>query len=95
VVEGRVPKARAQARTAVLLAKLHPHWRSYLATGINPVQRAWHRATGSVARAQRRTDLLTAEPQERPMTDAELRVARSLASTAYFDEIEKVLRGRA
>jgi glycosyltransferase involved in cell wall biosynthesis len=94
-VEGMIRQARAQARTAVLLAKLHPHWRSYLATGINPVQRAWHRATGSAARAQRRTDLLTAEPSERPMTDAELRTARSLASAAYFDEIEKVLRGRA
>jgi len=36
-------QARAQARTAVQLARLHPHWRTYLATGDNPVQRLLHK----------------------------------------------------
>jgi len=41
-VEKMLRQARAQARTAVQLAKLHPHWRTYLATGDNPVQRLLH-----------------------------------------------------
>lgn len=94
-VDGMIRQARAQARTAVLLAELHPHWRAYLATGINPVQRAWHRATGNVARAERRQRMFAGEPPERPLTDLELRAAKWLASVAYFDEIERVIRGRA
>ena len=35
-VEKMLRQARAQARTAVQLAQLHPHWRTYLATGDNP-----------------------------------------------------------
>ncbi len=42
-LEKMIRQARAQARTAVQLARLHPHWRTYLATGDNPVQRAIHR----------------------------------------------------
>jgi len=42
-VEKMVRQARAQARTAVQLARLHPHWRTYLATGDNPVQRLLHK----------------------------------------------------
>jgi glycosyltransferase involved in cell wall biosynthesis len=94
-VQGMIRQARAQARTAVILAELHPHWRAYLATGINPVQRAWHRATGNVARAGRRQQMFVGEPPDRPLTDRELRAAKWLASVAYFDEIERVMRGRA
>jgi glycosyltransferase involved in cell wall biosynthesis len=46
-VEKMVRQARAQARTAVRLAELHPHWRTFLATGINPVQRRFHADWGS------------------------------------------------
>lgn len=42
-VEKMLRQARAQARTAVQLARLHPHWRTYLATGDNPVQRLLHK----------------------------------------------------
>jgi len=45
-VEKMVRQARAQARTAVQLARLHPHWRTYLATGNNPVQRLLHKWMG-------------------------------------------------
>jgi hypothetical protein len=75
-----------------LLAELHPQWRSYLATGINPVQRAWHRATASPERAERRRAMFAGQPPDRPLTDAELRAARWLAGAAYFDELEDALR---
>jgi glycosyltransferase involved in cell wall biosynthesis len=94
-VESMIRQARAQARTAVLLAQLHPQWRSYLATGINPVQRAWHRATAAPERARRRRELFENQPPDRPMTDAELRAARWLAGAAYFEELENTLRAGA
>ncbi len=61
-VEKMIAQARAQARTAVQLAAIHPHWRTYLATGINPVQRTWHaaarrRAAERKLRAPRRRSL--------------------------------------
>jgi glycosyltransferase involved in cell wall biosynthesis len=93
-VEPMIRQSRAQARTAVLLAELHPHWRSYLATGINPVQRAWHRATTSPDRVRRRRELFRDLEADRPLTDAELRAARWLAGAAYFEEIERVLHER-
>jgi glycosyltransferase involved in cell wall biosynthesis len=91
-VESMIRQARAQARTAVLLARLHPQWRSYLATGINPVQRGWHRATANAERAERRRAMFADQPADRPLTDAELRAARWLAGAAYFDELENTLR---
>lgn len=91
-VESMIRQARAQARTAVLLAELHPQWRSYLATGINPVQRTWHRITASPERVARRREMFAREPSARPMTDAELRAARWLAGAAYFEELERTLR---
>jgi glycosyltransferase involved in cell wall biosynthesis len=91
-VESMIRQARAQARTAVLLAELHPRWRSYLATGINPVQRTWHRVTASPERAARRREMFAREPSDRPLTDAELRAARWLAGAAYFEELERTLR---
>ncbi|HEY1429419.1 MAG TPA: glycosyltransferase family A protein [Candidatus Tumulicola sp.] len=92
-VEPMIRQARAQARTAVVLAELHPHWRSYLATGINPMQRAWHRATASAERVRRRRELFVDRDDDRRLTAAELRAARWLAGAAYFEEIERVLHG--
>jgi glycosyltransferase involved in cell wall biosynthesis len=90
-VEGMIRQARAQARTAVQLAKLHPNWRTYLATGLNPVQRRFHsmtRGLGFARRFQRRIgDLST----DRRLDDRELRAARALASEAYFEELERAL----
>jgi glycosyltransferase involved in cell wall biosynthesis len=90
-VEGMLRQARAQARTAVQLVKLHPHWRTALATGINPAQRGAHalaRRLGLPPRLRGRIGDLSVD---RPLLDCELRAARALAREAYFDELEKSL----
>ena len=90
-VERMVRQARAQARTAVQLVQLHPHWRAYLATGDQSgaaaiprraYAAAWHR--GALARGASAT--LAAD---RAAGDRELRAARALANEAYFDELER------
>jgi glycosyltransferase involved in cell wall biosynthesis len=91
-VEAMVRQARAQARTAVQLVRLHPNWRARLATGINPLQRGFYglnRRLHAGERLQRR--LRNVEP-ERTLSSGELRAARALAAEAYFDEIERALR---
>ena len=88
-VEKMLRQARAQARTAVQLAKLHPHWRTYLATGDNPVQRllhGWTRGTGAARRLRLSLGSLSGD---RPLTGRELRAARKLAAEAYFEELER------
>jgi len=88
-VEKMLRQARAQARTAVQLAKLHPHWRTYLATGDNPVQRmlhGWMRGTGAAQRLRSRLGPLA---DDRPLSGGELRAARRLAAEAYFEELER------
>jgi GT2 family glycosyltransferase len=88
-VEKMLRQARAQARTAVQLAKLHPHWRTYLATGDNPLQRmlhGWIRGTGAAQRLRSRLGPVT---DDRPLDGRELRAARRLAAEAYFEELER------
>jgi len=91
-VEGMLAQKRAQARTAVSLARRHPNWRAYLATGINPVQRAFHGALRSAGIEQRLRRRLGAPPPDRRLDRRELRTARALANEAYFDELERALR---
>jgi glycosyltransferase involved in cell wall biosynthesis len=90
-VEAMVRQARAKARTAVALVRLHPHWRAYLATGINPLQR---RVAG-LRRRLRIGDRLRARlaglPADRELTGGQLRLAWALANEAYFEELERVL----
>jgi glycosyltransferase involved in cell wall biosynthesis len=89
-VEKMVAQARAQARTAVALVRRHPHWRAYLATGINPVQRGFHRALRALdfeGRFRRQVGRQAGELDARGM-----RAARALANEAYFAEIERALR---
>lgn len=93
-VPGMVRQARAQARTAALLAALHPQWRTYLATGINPLQRAWHRASYRLGFARRFARIVGDCSEDRELNDRELRAARALAAHAYFDELERALSGR-
>lgn len=88
-VEKMVKQARAQARTAVQLAKLHPHWRTYLATGDNPVQRAIHRWMRGIDMARKYRTALGDLSADRPLSNTELRAARGLASEAYFEELER------
>ncbi len=89
-VEKMLRQARAQARTAVQLARLHPHWRTYLATGDNPVQRFLHAWTRGAARRLR--SQIGSLEDDRPLTGRELRAARRLASEVYFEELERVRR---
>lgn len=91
-VEKMVRQARAQARTAVQLAKIHPHWRTYLATGINPVQRVLHDWMRGIKLAKGYQSTLGDLSQDRPLTDRELRAARGLANEAYFEELESALK---
>jgi len=90
-----VRQAQAQARTAVQLAKLHPHWRTYLATGFNPLQRGFHTVTRRLHAAGRLQGRLRDLDVDRALTDAELRAARSLANEAYFEELERALKDSA
>jgi glycosyltransferase involved in cell wall biosynthesis len=92
-VTGMVRQARAQARTAVQLRALHPHWRVVLATGEDPVRLAWHRAvrrTGALARLERR---IGARDADRSLDDRELAAARALARETYYAELDEA-RGR-
>jgi glycosyltransferase involved in cell wall biosynthesis len=88
-VEKMVRQAQAQARTAVHLAQLHPHWRTYLATGDNPVQRLLHRWMRGIGMARRYRTALGDLNDDRPLSGGELRAARGLASEAYFEELER------
>lgn len=90
-VEKMVRQARAQARTAVQLAQIHPHWRTYLATGLNPVQRGLHKWIDGIEKARGfKPEFDTAE--DRALSNGELRAARKLARAAYYDELESTLR---
>ncbi|HVA29595.1 MAG TPA: glycosyltransferase family A protein [Candidatus Baltobacteraceae bacterium] len=91
-VEKMVAQARAQARTAVQLAKIHPHWRTYLATGINPVQRGLHKWIDGSERARKYRDEIGDLNVDRALSDRELRAAQKLAAGAYFEELESTLR---
>jgi glycosyltransferase involved in cell wall biosynthesis len=89
-VEAMVRQARAQARTAARLLRLHPNWRARLATGVNPVQRGFHAVMRSLRvpeRLRRRLD----PSGDRELSGRELRAARALANEAYFEELERAL----
>jgi GT2 family glycosyltransferase len=88
-VEAMVRQARAQARTAVQLARLHPHWRTYLATGNYAAARMLHGAIRSFGVPKRCRGTLHELPPDRTLSDAELRAARRLAKDAYFEELER------
>jgi|SRR5579884_299256 len=88
-VEKMIRQARAQARTAVQLAGLHPHWRTYLATGDNPVQRLIHKWMRGIDMARKYRAMLGDLSVDRPLSDRELRAVRGLTSQAYFEELER------
>ncbi len=88
-VEKMIRQARAQARTAVQLAQLHPHWRTYLATGDNAVQRLVHKWMRGVDMARKYRTALGDLSVDRPLSNSELRAARGLAGEAYFEELER------
>jgi glycosyltransferase involved in cell wall biosynthesis len=87
-----IRQAQAQARTAVQLAKLHPHWRTYLATGDNPVQNLLHKWMRGIDKARKYSALVGDVSVDRPLSDRELSAARKLTSEAYFAELDKAKR---
>ncbi|MBC5804083.1 MAG: glycosyltransferase [Candidatus Eremiobacteraeota bacterium] len=86
-IAGMLRRARAQARTAVQLRRMHPTWRVRLATGEDPLQFAFHRVLrglGTMHRLEQRIG--TAEP-ERVLDGRQLRAARALERETYFEEL--------
>lgn len=90
-VEGMLRQARAQARTAVKLARKHPSWRAYLATGINPLQRSFHQIARGLQVSRRLYRAVGDLGADRPLSRRELRAARRLAGEAYFEELERAI----
>ncbi len=88
-VESLIARARAQGRTAAVLAQLHPHWRTYLATGDTPVQRLIHRGMRGMGAARRYRRALSAGGTERELSPREARAVRGLAMQAYYEELER------
>ncbi len=88
-------QARAQARTAVTLSALHPHWRTYLATGENPVQRGMHAALRALGVPQRLRVAVAGIGGDRPLSGSEMRTVRRMLASAYFEELESAIRLRS
>lgn len=88
-VKGMIAQARAQARTAVQLARLHPHWRTRAATGDNAPQRLVHRILRLMDSQSRQRRILGNLDEDRPLSKRELRAARRLAAEAFFEELER------
>jgi glycosyltransferase involved in cell wall biosynthesis len=87
-VEPMIAQARAQARTAVTLAVLHPHWRVALATG-DPLRRALYHLRDRLSGSAHVREALAALPPDRLLTRREARAARALATAAYYDELTR------
>jgi glycosyltransferase involved in cell wall biosynthesis len=91
-VEGMLRQARAQARTAVQLRELHPHWRVVLATADDPLRRSWHRLGRTLGIPQRLARIVATSPREGPLAGTHLAAARALAREMYFAELELARR---
>lgn len=94
-VAGMIRQAGAQARTAVQLREMHPHWRVTLATGDDALRRTYHRvrrATGALARLER---IVGDRAADRALDARELRAARGLASETYYAELDRVRKAAA
>jgi len=92
-VDGLVRQARAQARTARELYRLHPHWRVALATGDHPLNRAVRRVLSRLVVPERLERTIGERESDRVLSPAQRRAARALASAAYYSEIERIGRG--
>jgi len=99
-VDGMLRQARAQARTAVRLEKLHPSWRVALAIGDTRPQKLLAgvlRSSGLLPRLERAVGGApaagTAPAGEAKLPAPKLAAARLLAAAAYYDELERAKRG--
>ncbi|MDQ2681428.1 MAG: glycosyltransferase [Candidatus Eremiobacteraeota bacterium] len=93
-VDSMIRQARAQARTAIQLEKLHPHWRTYLATGNTYPQRVLHKWIDGVNAMRHYRPNFADNPEDRPLSGRELRAARGLAASAYYRELETTIAAR-
>jgi glycosyltransferase involved in cell wall biosynthesis len=87
-VAGMLGQARAQARTAVQLRELQPHWRVVLATGDDPLRRNLHRAARSLGALRALERGVGAPHEERALSGRELAAARALAGETYYAELD-------
>jgi GT2 family glycosyltransferase len=88
-VEGMLRQARAQARTALQLGRIHAHWRVTLATGNDPLQRSLHRLARALGVRRAAEAVLGRPAADRPLTGRQLLAARTLARDAYFEELDR------
>ncbi len=88
-VAGMLRQAGAQARTAVQLRAMHPHWRVVLATGDDALRRTYHRARRATGLLARLEGAVGERDADRALTDRELASARQLASETYYAELER------
>jgi glycosyltransferase involved in cell wall biosynthesis len=85
-------QAKAQARTAVQLVRLHPHWRSRLATGNYAGARILHRLLRLTRISDRCRTVLAGVNPEAVLSGREMTAARRLATEAYFEELDRTLQ---
>jgi glycosyltransferase involved in cell wall biosynthesis len=88
-VEAMLRQARAQARTAVQLRALHDHWRVVLATGDDPLRRAFHRVTNRLGAVDRLERAVGPRPSMRTLSGVQQTAARALARETYYEELER------
>jgi len=87
-VEGMLRQARAQARTALQLRELQPHWRVILATGDDPLRRTFHRTVRALGGARRLEAKIGERGADRALSNGELSAARALARETYYAELD-------
>jgi GT2 family glycosyltransferase len=87
-VAGMLRQARAQARSAVQLRELQPHWRVVLATGDDPLRRKLHRAARKLGALRGLERSVGALSGERALSGRELAAARALARETYYAELD-------
>ncbi len=90
-IEPMMRQARAQARTAVQLVTIHPHWRAYLASGNTIPHRVLHKWLRGVKSSRFFSGLLSAPPDRSPLRGKRLWAAHMLISQAYYEELERTL----
>ncbi|HTV72987.1 MAG TPA: glycosyltransferase [Candidatus Acidoferrales bacterium] len=91
-LEGMLRQARAQARTAVQLGALHPHWRVTLATGDHRILRAAANAAHAAGLGRIAARAVNVNATELPLNGRERIAASIVASLAYYEELERAHR---
>ncbi|MBV9102388.1 MAG: hypothetical protein JO060_02295, partial [Candidatus Eremiobacteraeota bacterium] len=94
-VERMVRQARAQARTARELYRLHPHWRVVLATGDDPFNRAARRMARRIMPPEGLAERFAQRDPESILSRRQRRGARALATAAYYEELDAAHRTAA